>query len=36
MGGRLVIESAEDVGTRVSVVLPATVDQEVTHDRSSA
>ena len=36
MGGRLQVASAEGFGTRVSVALPATVDQEVASDRAIA
>ncbi len=36
MGGRLQVASAEGFGTRISVVLPATVDQEVASGRATA
>ena len=36
MGGRLLVASAEGFGTRVSLALPATADQEVASDRATA
>jgi signal transduction histidine kinase len=36
MGGRLEVASAEGIGTRVSVALPATADQEVASGRATA